>query len=50
VTFLIQICNVIHSNVEIQNERAAMLGVTGATMYSMLGSADHHLLNPITHN
>eukprot|EP00814_Leptocylindrus_danicus_P011113 CAMPEP_0116025440 /NCGR_PEP_ID=MMETSP0321-20121206/13050_1 /TAXON_ID=163516 /ORGANISM="Leptocylindrus danicus var. danicus, Strain B650" /LENGTH=218 /DNA_ID=CAMNT_0003497635 /DNA_START=96 /DNA_END=752 /DNA_ORIENTATION=- len=37
-------------NVEIQNGRAAMLGVTGAMMHSMLDSCDHHFFYPITHN
>jgi light-harvesting complex I chlorophyll a/b binding protein 1 len=37
-------------NVEIQNGRAAMLGVTGAMIHSMLDSTDHHFFYPITHN
>eukprot|EP00526_Cylindrotheca_closterium_P019139 CAMPEP_0113658150 /NCGR_PEP_ID=MMETSP0017_2-20120614/31523_1 /TAXON_ID=2856 /ORGANISM="Cylindrotheca closterium" /LENGTH=220 /DNA_ID=CAMNT_0000572319 /DNA_START=69 /DNA_END=731 /DNA_ORIENTATION=+ /assembly_acc=CAM_ASM_000147 len=37
-------------NVEIQNGRGAMLGVTGAMMHSMLDSCDHHFFYPITHN
>merc|ERR1719456_1536489 len=37
-------------NVEIQNGRAAMLGVTGAMIHSMLDSCDHHFFYPITHN
>ena len=37
-------------NVEIQNGRAAMLGVTGCMMHSMLDSCDHHFFYPITHN
>ena len=37
-------------NVEIQNGRAAMLGVTGAMVHSMLDSCDHHFFYPITHN
>ena len=37
-------------NIEIQNGRAAMLGVTGAMMYSCLDSCDHHFFYPITHN
>merc|ERR1712228_570622 len=37
-------------NVEIQNGRAAMLGVTGAMMHSCLDSCDHHFFYPITHN
>jgi hypothetical protein len=36
--------------VEIQNGRAAMLGVTGAMMHSCLDSCDHHFFYPITHN
>jgi len=36
-------------NVEIQNGRAAMLGVTGAMMHSCLDSCDHHFFYPITH-
>ncbi|KAH8095778.1 chlorophyll A-B binding protein [Aureococcus anophagefferens] len=35
---------------ELQNGRAAMLGVTGAMMHSQLDSCDHHLFYPITHN
>jgi light-harvesting complex I chlorophyll a/b binding protein 1 len=37
-------------NVEIQNGRAAMMGVTGAMIHSMLDSCDHHFFYPITHN
>merc|ERR1712232_536163 len=37
-------------NVEIQNGRAAMLGVTGCMIHSMLDSCDHHFFYPITHN
>jgi len=37
-------------NVEIQNGRGAMLGVTGAMMHSCLDSCDHHFFYPITHN
>jgi len=37
-------------NIEIQNGRAAMLGVTGAMIHSMLDSTDHHFFYPITHN
>lgn len=37
-------------NVEIQNGRAAMLGVTGCMVHSMLDSCDHHFFYPITHN
>merc|ERR1712154_482063 len=37
-------------NVEIQNGRAAMLGVTGAMMHSCLDSTEHHFFYPITHN
>ena len=37
-------------NVEIQNGRAAMLGVTGCMMHSCLDSCDHHFFYPITHN
>lgn len=37
-------------NVEIQNGRAAMLGVTGGMIHSMLDSCDHHFFYPITHN
>merc|ERR1712029_1015206 len=37
-------------NVEIQNGRAAMLGVTGCMMHSCLDSCDHHFFCPITHN
>uniref|UniRef100_A0A7S3DW13 Chlorophyll a-b binding protein, chloroplastic n=2 Tax=Entomoneis paludosa TaxID=265537 RepID=A0A7S3DW13_9STRA len=37
-------------NVEIQNGRAAMMGVTGAMMHSMLDSCDHHFFYPFTHN
>ncbi|KAL7553752.1 hypothetical protein ACHAWF_017078 [Thalassiosira exigua] len=37
-------------NVEIQNGRGAMLGVTGCMMHSMLDSCDHHFFYPITHN
>merc|ERR1711935_546933 len=37
-------------NVEIQNGRAAMLGVLGAMMHSCLDSCDHHFFYPITHN
>jgi len=37
-------------NIEIQNGRAAMLGVTGAMMHSCLDSCDHHFFYPITHN
>merc|ERR1719384_1603968 len=37
-------------NVEIQNGRAAMLGVTGAMIHSCLDSCDHHFFYPITHN
>jgi hypothetical protein len=36
-------------NVEIQNGRAAMLGVTGSMMHSCLDSCDHHFFYPITH-
>merc|ERR1712060_509582 len=36
-------------NVEIQNGRAAMLGVTGCMMHSCLDSCDHHFFYPITH-
>jgi len=36
-------------NVEIQNGRAAMLGVTGAMIHSCLDSCDHHFFYPITH-
>merc|ERR1719216_398672 len=35
-------------NIEIQNGRAAMLGVTGAMMHSCLDSCDHHFFYPIT--
>jgi len=35
--------------VELQNGRAAMMGVTGAMMHSMLDSCDHHFFYPITH-
>jgi len=35
-------------NVEIQNGRAAMLGVTGAMMHSCLDSCDHHFFYPFT--
>merc|ERR1719247_2249215 len=35
---------------EIQNGRAAMLGVTGAMIHSQLDSCDHHFFYPITHN
>ena len=35
---------------ELQNGRAAMLGVTGAMMHSELDSCDHHFFYPITHN
>ncbi|KAH8053483.1 chlorophyll A-B binding protein [Aureococcus anophagefferens] len=34
---------------ELQNGRAAMLGVTGAMLHSQLDSCDHHFY-PITHN
>jgi len=37
-------------NVEIQNGRAAMLGVLGCMMHSCLDSCDHHFFYPITHN
>ena len=37
-------------NVEIQNGRAAMLGVTGCMVHSMLDSCDHHYFYPLTHN
>ena len=37
-------------NIEIQNGRGAMLGVTGAMMHSCLDSCDHHFFYPITHN
>merc|ERR1711935_1281806 len=37
-------------NVEIQNGRGAMLGVTGAMMHSCLDSCDHHFFYPIAHN
>ena len=37
-------------NIEIQNGRAAMLGVTGAMMHSCLDSTQHHFFYPITHN
>merc|ERR1719491_132524 len=37
-------------NIEIQNGRAAMLGVTGAMIHSCLDSCDHHFFYPITHN
>merc|ERR1711933_31311 len=37
-------------NMEIQNGRAAMLGVTGCMMHSCLDSCDHHFFYPITHN
>ena len=37
-------------NIEIQNGRAAMLGVTGAMIHSQLDSCDHHFFYPITHN
>jgi len=37
-------------NVEIQNGRAAMLGVFGAMCHSCLDSTDHHFFYPITHN
>jgi len=37
-------------NVEIQNGRAAMLGVTGAMIHSCLDSTEHHFFYPITHN
>ena len=37
-------------NVEIQNGRAAMLGVTGCMIHSMLDPCDHHFFYPITHN
>merc|ERR1712032_867099 len=37
-------------NVEIQNGRAAMLGVTGCMIHSCLDSCDHHFFYPITHN
>ena len=35
---------------ELQNGRAAMLGVTGAMLHSQLDSCDHHFFYPITHN
>ncbi|KAH8057973.1 chlorophyll A-B binding protein [Aureococcus anophagefferens] len=35
---------------ELQNGRAAMLGVTGAMIHSQLDSCDHHFFYPITHN
>ncbi|KAH8083434.1 chlorophyll A-B binding protein [Aureococcus anophagefferens] len=35
---------------ELQNGRAAMMGVTGAMMHSQLDSCDHHFFYPITHN
>jgi len=37
-------------NIEIENGRAAMSGVTGAMMHSCLDSCDHHFFYPITHN
>mmetsp|Transcript_7588 Transcript_7588/g.21076 ORF Transcript_7588/g.21076 Transcript_7588/m.21076 type:complete len:219 (-) Transcript_7588:127-783(-) len=37
-------------NVEIQNGRAAMMGVTGAMMHSCLDSCDHHFFYPLFHN
>ena len=37
-------------NVEIQNGRAAMMGVFGAMCHSQLDSCDHHFFYPITHN
>jgi hypothetical protein len=37
-------------NVEIQNGRAAMLGVLGCMVHSCLDSCDHHFFYPITHN
>lgn len=37
-------------NVEIQNGRAAMMGVFGGMCHSMLDSCDHHFFYPITHN
>jgi len=37
-------------NIEIQNGRAAMLGVTGCMIHSCLDSCDHHFFYPITHN
>merc|ERR1719506_1150175 len=37
-------------NMEIQNGRAAMLGVFGSMCHSMLDSTDHHFFYPITHN
>merc|ERR1719150_1942719 len=37
-------------NIELQNGRAAMLGVTGAMIHSCLDSCDHHFFYPITHN
>mmetsp|Transcript_23293 Transcript_23293/g.35299 ORF Transcript_23293/g.35299 Transcript_23293/m.35299 type:complete len:219 (+) Transcript_23293:89-745(+) len=37
-------------NVEIQNGRAAMMGVFGAMCHSNLDSCDHHFFYPITHN
>ena len=37
-------------NIKIQNGRTAMLGVTGAMIYSMLDSINHHFFYPITHS
>jgi len=37
-------------NIEIQNGRAAMLGVTGAMIHSCLDSTQHHFFYPITHD
>merc|ERR1719232_1356333 len=37
-------------NIEIQNGRAAMLGVLGCMIHNMLDSCDHHFFYPITHN
>jgi hypothetical protein len=37
-------------NIEIQNGRAAMLGVFGCMVHSMLDSTDHHFFYPIIHN
>jgi len=35
---------------ELQNGRAAMLGVFGAMCHSCVDSCDHHFFYPITHN
>lgn len=37
-------------NVEIQNGRGAMLGVTGCMIHSCLDSCDHHFFYPFTHD